>query len=339
MTNLFRLLECINNVFFLGNKNRGINLVEVVTANLDYFRYGNVRVLIAESVRAPREAIRQALFELGIRKFTMAEDLHGAREALATGGFDLCIVSPYLANERVAPTVTEVRQSDLGDDPFVPVIMHTFEPTIDVMQEIVSAGVDVVVTLPISKKKLTTALNTLTDKRKPFVVTATYVGPDRRHNARPGAQEGIQIKVPNALRRRVKGDEGGDSPTKILQMVRDSQVECYANRIVLNIGKIAGLVACQNAGTLESWLVYLHETTVNLNKRISNTRHHDHQVLCEPLIEIVGQCLEGGIPSGRDLEVMQQLALAIEVGFKRDSTSSVEAALDISTMIRRVRIA
>ena len=297
-------------------------------------RFKDVTVLVADTMRASRDATRNALYDLGIREFTVAESVDATRTHLAKGGFDLLIADAYLMDEGTAEIVSAIRGGKLGSDPFIPVIALTWEPTIEVVQELVSAGIDLMLTLPMSVNKINQALDTLVNRRKPFVITSDYIGPDRRTEGRSDLHQVPQITVPNALRRRVTGSDDGISPEEVLQNLHDQRALRLADRAVYTIGKIAGLVSDQDKGTMATWIADLHKTVQELTDRLPTTRYRRHLMLSRTLLEVVERIQGCSSPDSSEMEIMQQLALSVQVGFSQHNTSSIDDALDISAAVK-----
>jgi len=293
---------------------------------MDRFRLTNTNILVADTMPASSEATKNALYDLGGRNFTITKSVSETREQLDKDNFDVLISGAYLMDEGTASIVTDLRQGKLGQDPFIPVIALTWEPTIEIVQELVSAGIDQMLTLPVSGNKIAQALDTLVERRKPFVVTSQYIGPDRRKDPRPEQQQIPRIEVPNALRFKVTGMDDGISRKDVLQTIRNQRAERYAYRIVYTIGIITGLVSDKNNGTMETWLTDLHDTLAELTRHIADTLYRHHQALCETLLDVARRNLGCDSPGGSDLELMQQLALSVQVGFSPQDTAMVDVA-------------
>jgi len=299
--------------------------------NMDRFYFSNTRVLIADTLPASSNITRQTLFDLGVRDFTITKSVYETRAHLEKDDFDIMISDAHLMDEGTAPIVSDLRQGNLGKDPFMPIIALTWEPTIEILQELGSAGIDQMLTLPISANKISLSLRTLIERRKLFVVTSRYIGPDRHKADHPNSQQVPRIKVPNALRLKVTGDDDGVSPEEVLETVQNQRIERYAHRIVYTIGKIAGLINDKNAGTMKTWFTDLHSTAIELNKRITGTYFQQHHMLGETLLEVVKRNLDDDCPDGKEIETLQQLALSIQVGFTPEPTLLIDAEQDIST--------
>jgi len=114
-------------------------------------------------------------------------------------------------------TIKAIRNGQLGRDPFLPIVVASDPPGEDVLRPLIDAGVDAVLVRPLSVGKICDRLRLLTTQRRPFVVTADYIGPDRRQTPRPGSLEIPLMEVPNALADRIVGGP----PTKSRATARE----------------------------------------------------------------------------------------------------------------------
>ncbi len=306
---------------------------------MKYHRFEEASVLIVDTMPASQETIANCLRDLGFRKIAFCRNSVEARERLALGNIDLMICDAYLADGDIAAMVRDLRELNQRGDAFLPIVSLTWQPTIEVIHRVVNAGSDLILTLPISFKKISNAVETLIERRKNFVVTSTYIGPDRRKNPRPGAQEAPQIKVPNALRHRVTGDDGDVNPADILNAIREMRVERSAARISHSVGMIVSTAKVRKSADIGRLISELQFTANDLNRRIGDTRYAHERALSGSLCEVVNKIAEQGDVLDSDLELLPQLALALELAMGQEDANSVEAALDISRAVRRLPFA
>lgn len=100
-----------------------------------------------------------------------------------------------------------IRAGELGINPFVGIIITVWQPSEAVIRRDVNCGTDEIVVKPLSPKKLMERIHVVAYNRKPFVVTSSYIGPDRRAKIvkeREG-QKISSIDVPNTLEAKVRG--------------------------------------------------------------------------------------------------------------------------------------
>jgi DNA-binding response OmpR family regulator len=298
--------------------------------------FEEAHVLITDTLPASRDIIKECLKEIGFRNLSFCEGISDTREAIQSNNIDLLICDAYLAESGAAEMIRELRDMRLPGDAFLPIVTITWQPTIEVIHSIVNAGTDLILTLPMSVGKMKNAIETLIDRRKPFVVTSTYIGPDRRKTARPDREDVPQIDVPNSLRKQVTGDDGGLNIENIVNMIREQRVERSAARITYTVGTIVSAAKVRQSPDIGRLIAELQFATNDLFERIGDTRYAHQRALAESLLEVSNKISEAGELVESDLELLPQLALALELAMGQDDADSVEAALDISRAVRHL---
>ena len=146
-------------------------------------------------------------------------------------------------------------------------------------------------TLPTSRGKIRKAIDAIIEARKPFVVTSEYVGPDRRNDTRDEADRIPRIPVPNSLRHKATGDDGGLDPREVMTSVQEQRIERYVNKVVVTaqmISNVASITAGQGPAAkieLRQRLAELHGAANDLHHRIVDTRFRHQTELCKSLVE------------------------------------------------------
>src|SRR5687767_15648596 len=123
-----------------------------------------------------------ALNEAGIEHIHNAAEASALAEAVAKPDEapDVIVCDADLRGGDAAETVHAIRNGELGRNPFVCVLALAWTATQDTVTRLVNAGADHVVAGPIAPQKVIDRIEAMIHRRKPFVVTADYVGPDRR---------------------------------------------------------------------------------------------------------------------------------------------------------------
>ena len=120
------------------------------------------------------------------------------------------------------------------------------------------------------------AIETLIENRRPFVVTSDYIGPDRRTSPRETETSPVEkIRVPNKLRHTATGDDGGINAAAIQNAVQEQRIERYVNKVLVTTEKIS-TISEENKSKLPGLLVQLSEVTELLDRRITSSRFN-HQ--------------------------------------------------------------
>ena len=304
-----------------------------------FHRYEEARIAIVGTLSSSRDILRSCLTEIGFHHLQFCEDSAQVREIIENRNVDLLICDASDSEEELIALVRELRDLQQPGDAFLPIMTLTWAPTAEIIHRIVNCGTDLILTLPLSMGKMRRAIDTLISKRKPFVVTSTYIGPDRRKDPRPGTQEVPTIAVPNALRRQVTGNDDGINAAEITHMIREQRVERLAARITWTVGTLVASVREKGVADISYLINELRATAMDLHNRIGETRYAHQRALSESLLEVSVDLVEKGSVSDSDLELLPQLALALELAMGHDDADSVEAALDISRTVRQLPIA
>lgn len=200
-------------------------------------RFESVRLVVLESNRQVRQALIAHLFHHGFRDIVETDRLADVEERLAKDSVDLLIASVLDGAEQTAATVLrKVRHQEIGDNPFVVATLLTANNTFDSVSALLNTGPDDVLIAPTSVGAIHSRILTRVQRRKPFIVTSEYIGPDRRIN-RPldVGNEPLVVSVPNPLRAKVKGEGLSNLSKDSAQaklIINGMSAECAAQQIV-----------------------------------------------------------------------------------------------------------
>lgn len=161
-------------------------------------RYDAAEALVYDPVASNRSATRAALRSLGFGPIEVAPSLDALKEQMTSRTPDLLLCEVGGAENEVCALLQSVRQGQVGDDPFLVMIATTWRRDGTIVNRAINSGADDLLARPFSAALLGERLKNLIDRRKDFVVTGDYVGPDRR---RDPARAGLPcIPVPNSLK-------------------------------------------------------------------------------------------------------------------------------------------
>jgi DNA-binding NarL/FixJ family response regulator len=164
--------------------------------------FSQVQVLLIE-LPMGRRVLRSALGSFDISRIEEWNEVN--TDAAATARlpeFDLIIANIDQANDSAAALLRGLRNGSIPGNPFVPMIVTCNSSTATTVRAAVDCGADAVVLKPYSLQQIMDPILALVDRRRPFVVTSDYVGPERRTSQRDG-QVIDQILVPNPLAAKV----------------------------------------------------------------------------------------------------------------------------------------
>lgn len=204
-------------------------------------------LILYNPVAQMRATLRQAMLSLGFRNILDFGTLDNTRTAIIERGPDLVMLDLDRDREGVCKLVREVRHSHICSDPFVVIVALSWHPSLEAVNNSMESGVDDILTMPLSMKTISIRINELIHNRKNFVVTHTYVGPDRRSPERVAseASEIGTIQVPNNLRYKATGDEAaaasGEAVSMIQAKINNHRLNRHAQRITWLIDELLKL--------------------------------------------------------------------------------------------------
>lgn len=143
----------------------------------------NPRVLIVEEHRNMRSILRTVLRGFDIRNVEEAIEPKEALAVLESSAVDVVISEFVHAGGDTSAFIRKVRSFDTNPQRFVPVIVCTASTTLSDIRAIINSGADEILQKPISATQVIKRLSTVMTKRRPFVRTPSYFGPDRRRSS------------------------------------------------------------------------------------------------------------------------------------------------------------
>lgn len=162
--------------------------------------FETAELLIYDPVAANRNATRASLHSLGFRRVEAVPALEALNTRICTKPPDLLIAEVSGGEQGICSLIQSVRRGDVGDNPFIVVLATTWRRDGSIITAAVNSGADDLVARPISTNVLGERIRLLVERRKGFVVTSDYIGPDRRRSARPGDAQCMDAPNPLKLR-------------------------------------------------------------------------------------------------------------------------------------------
>src|ERR1700709_1063784 len=165
--------------------------------------YESVDVLIYDPVAANRTATRAGLYALGFRRTETVSTLEAFLESVQKSPPDIALCEAQGASEELCATIQQLRQGGAGYNPFIVIIVTAWEKNTTLINKVVSSGADDLLLRPFSTALLGQRIETHIERRKGFVITTDYVGPDRRKDNRRVSNVEL-FEPPNSLKMKAK---------------------------------------------------------------------------------------------------------------------------------------
>jgi len=171
--------------------------------------YDSVDVLIYDPVSSNRTATRSAMYSLGFRKTETVSTLEAFIDAVQTNPPDIALCEAQGAADELCDTIQQLRQGSAGHNPFIVIIVTAWEKNTTLINRVVSSGADDLLLRPFSTGLLGQRIEAHVDRRKGFIITTDYVGPDRRREG--GRESNVELfDPPNSLKMKAKDRLSGD---------------------------------------------------------------------------------------------------------------------------------
>lgn len=271
-----------------------------------------VKALVCEPSGLIRQGIRLALNNIGIRNIAEANTFLAAHKACEDGDHDFLIVNQEIEANDSTYLLRQLRAGNLGKDPFVITVMLLASRDEPIVRAAMDSGPDDLLLIPFAPDQLMNRLRVLVERRKPFVVTHDYIGPDRRSAPRPGATSATQFQVPNPMRARGQGM----APDRYLKSKQESLAAIAVERIKRLAATIEwecnAMTVChrENRASGETnfrSLTKLDSVGEELSGRVQKTLGHTTDVIDGFLVEI--RKLKGN-PSSMTYSDVEALTMA-----------------------------
>ncbi len=252
--------------------------------------------VVLDPAVANRNATRSSLFQLGFQNVELMPTAAALVKFLADNSPDLLIAEMTGDEAGILELVQSVREGKTGNNPFLVVVLTTWQRDGAIVTKAINSGADDLVARPISTRMLGERIKLQIERRKGFVVTHGYIGPDRRRDSnRPGAQ---CIEVPNTLR--IRTFEGLPPPEANMRI----RTELEKGKDTLAVAKLKSdvvqlcvqwrLLERLTPGTREffvrSWQV--GRAAAKVQERSVNNEKENASELCAAVVQ-AGETLNG----------------------------------------------
>lgn len=300
--------------------------------------FQNVDLLLVDPKAQNRSSLRHTLNNLEFCEIRFGSCIEDIARAVDTHLPDLIITDSELGDGDICKLIRKIRSNKIGANPFVPIIVITWSPSNELVERVVNSGADDLLVQPISRSQLRDRINVLTFNRKPFVVTASYIGPDRRKQPRPDRQEVPLIEVPNSLKAKATGlissSEMQRAIDEMITQVNRQKMERNAFHIDYLVKLILPAYQSEKIDiSLRNNLHSLLITTQDALHRVVGTKYEYISDLCKSMITVVTHLSKSPQkPRDKDLRLLPELSTAIRVAFE-DGEKAALAAHDISAAI------
>ncbi len=159
------------------------------------YKLEHVCVLVVEDNPFVMTLISAILRNLGVGRILPAETVKEAKDLLSlprgllqqsgTAGIDLVIADWFLEKETAEELLVWTRKHESDPIRYVPFVVMSGYAEIDLVYKARDLGIDEFLAKPMSVASVCAKLLAVIDSRRPFILTESFFGPDRRRKSRP----------------------------------------------------------------------------------------------------------------------------------------------------------
>jgi DNA-binding response OmpR family regulator len=304
--------------------------------------FDSVDVLIYDPVPSNRTATRAAMYALGFRRTETVSSLEAFVEAMHKSPPDIAICEAQGSAEDLCDTIQLLRQGGAGHNPFVVIIVTAWEKSTAMINRVVSSGADDLLLRPFSTALLGSRIETHVERRKNFVITTDYVGPDRRKEVgRLSSAE--QFEPPNSLKMKAKDRLPNDVIARRLdtelksarerlsseKLRRDAFQVCILWRLVQDARLAAGQTSPD--------LLKLQTLAKSIEARSADTEFQPAVEWCQS-VTAAAEGLALGVDRNASMHLLGHAALSLHQVFYPEKTPSDQLSeIDATVALIRAR--
>ncbi|CAA7624589.1 Response regulator (modular protein) [Magnetospirillum sp. LM-5] len=204
--------------------------------------YSKITALICEPSSTIRSGIRFTLNEIGISNIEESNNFIAIDESCRNGGFQIIVMDAMVGGNDSAYFIRQIRSIQTNCDPFVLTVLLLSSRDEAAVRSAMSSGTDSVLLIPFSSGQLRDQIIGHAERRKPFIVTQDYIGPERQNENRPGCASAPQIIVPNpveALGRGISIEQYEYRKNEAIQVIVNYRLKSLAGAIVFECNSLA----------------------------------------------------------------------------------------------------
>lgn len=292
-------------------------------------KFDDIRLFLCDPRVQVRSSLRMALNDAGMKNGNIWEggDMDAITDAVSDpNGPDIVICDVTENTDEACQTFSAIRHNELGTNPFICIIGVAWSPKQALVSKVMGSGADVLVAAPISPSLILDRIESLVHTRKPFVVTADYIGPDRRFLDDRDSEVEL-VEVPNSLRSKALGQYNAARLKDEIAAARADINGQKIDRQAFQVSYLADKILegfhkgdLSNAGTK---LNELKKVTNDLKMRAFSAGAKDLEELCVPLRTVVQSMIDSrGKFSKKDSSLLAQLSLAVRASVRPGATGT-----------------
>ena len=182
-----------------------------------------MRALLRNLDSRSRDVVARTLGVLGCRSLMVSDQAVEDDPLAHSEMIDLLVLDTDSDVEAACTLVRDMRRGVRAENTFAVTVLMTSLAQTEHLARLLDCGADAILEKPIDPVKVAERITELTRRRRCFVVTDTYMGPDRRmRGLRPGSPRSSRVPVPNPLRETTLSGMSRDQLRDLIRMTREA---------------------------------------------------------------------------------------------------------------------
>jgi DNA-binding response OmpR family regulator len=285
-----------------------------------------------------RRTLREALNNVGFRAVQEFIDVDQTRDAIVTYSPDLLIFDLDHDWEGICSVISDIRHGNIGSNPFMVIMLLTWDPEVNAVNFAMQTGVDDIVTMPISVRFLKQRIDNLINNRKRFVATDDYVGPERRaYSSSEDEEESNEnnFKVPNSLRYKTTGDKSAAAHKDVIENASQLVTQHRLTELTTQVSALATQAKNQakklnGDNNLATTLIKMMRLLDQISLHVDAQGNDNLIILADSMRRVVNAIAETDDPTDRlwDILVLSGHAMSAILADREGASDLVISALD-----------
>ena len=235
----------------------------------------------------------------------------------------------------------ELRQGGNCGNPFIVIIVTAWEKNAALIKKVVSSGADDLLLRPFSTALLGSRIESHIERRKGFVITTDYVGPDRRKDSsRPSNVE--LFEPPNSLKMKAKERLSAEAIAKKLDAeLKSAREKLTSEKLRRDTFQVCILWRLMQDGrtgeAADADIQKLHELTKSIARRCREAEADAALEWCDSILA-AAEGLKLGVDRNASMHLLGHASLSLHQTFHPEKSAADQLAeIDATVAIIRAR--
>lgn len=307
--------------------------------------FDTAEVLVYDPVSGNRNATRAALYTIGFRRIETVGTIEGFVESVRRRPPDLTLCEAQGSEYELCETIQNLRQGVSIYNPFIVIIVTAWEQTNALVSRVLNSGADDLLLRPFSTTTLSIRIRSHIERRKGFVITSEYIGPDRRRDTSRGPNSNL-FEPPNSLRmkahERLTTEEATQRLDRELKQARDVLTNEKLRRDAFQLCVLWRLMQQKSPtrANVEVDFAKLKEKAKAILRRCLDTEFEQQaNQWCDSVLAAV-EGLEAGVDRNASMHLLGQAAINLSIVFSPEQSEQEHLdAVDATVALVNARMA